>query len=204
MSDVKDNLMSEYYVIQTYNAKWIKKSQGYLFSKRLFDIVFAGLSIVFILPVLIIITFLVKMSSSGPVLYGHSRVGQYGKPIIMYKFRTTHSQNETEIPQFTPIGRLLWRTSLQELPVYYNILKGNMSFVGPRPLLPREVNSLDLESLTTILSVKPGITGLACISNDYDEAVALDADYVRNASFILDIKILLKTIQIVIFARRKD
>ena len=171
--------------------------------------------LVLLSPVLLVLTFLVKFSSPGPIIYRQTRVGKNGVEFPFYKFRSMYrdadkrlaelmGSNEKEGPIFkikddpriTPVGKFLRKYSLDELPQLFNVLKGDMSLVGPRPPLPREVEQYD-DSAFRRLSVPPGITCLwqICGRSDtsFDEWMALDALYVEQMSFWLDLKILMKT-----------
>ena len=139
------------------------KERVYLFVKRCFDLFVSFLMIIILSPVLLLLALLVKCSSKGPVIYKHKRLGQYGRVINVYKFRSMKNDNrpleevlteeqleqyKTEFkidndPRVTKIGRFMRKTSLDELPQLFNVFIGNMSFVGPRPALPREVTQYD-------------------------------------------------------------
>lgn len=185
--------------------------------KRFLDIVFSALLLVLLLPLLVIIAFLVKMTSKGPVLYSDYRVGQNGHLFKMYKFRTMFN-NANEIkqqllehnemsgpvfkirrdPRITSLGYFLRKHSLDELPQLWSILKGDMSLVGPRPPLPEEVKQYQPWHYQR-LSVKPGATCLWQVMgrneiDNFDEWVRMDLDYIRHWSLQLDFKIILKTI----------
>lgn len=159
--------------------------------KRLFDLLITSTISFILIPLLIIITILIKISSPGPVFVHYRRFGQFGKLIDVYKFRTTY----VESTKFTPVGKFLAHFSLNELPMIYSVLEGNLSFVGPLIRVPsKEV--IDSENIDEkILSFKPGITGLAAISNvsSFQEANKMDLEYVENWSLLLDLKILFKT-----------
>lgn len=188
----------------------------YAFWKRILDIVGSLGLILLLAPVLVAIAISVKLTSPGPVIYKQGRVGRYGTEFMFLKFRSMYTDadkrlpellrtgNEKEGPIFkmkddprvTPVGRFLRKYSLDELPQLFNVLKGEMSLVGPRPPLPREVEQYkDADFLR--LSVPPGITCLwqICGRSDttFEEWMALDTFYVEHMSFWLDLKILLKT-----------
>jgi exopolysaccharide biosynthesis polyprenyl glycosylphosphotransferase len=183
----------------------------------------AALGILLIAPVLVAIAAAVKFTSSGPVFYRQERVGAYGRHYTMFKFRSMvdgadaklHellSQNEgngllfkmRHDPRVTPVGRVLRRFSLDELPQLFNVLGGSMSLVGPRPPLPSEVERYDT-SIRRRLLVKPGLTGLWQISGrsdlSWEESVRLDLRYVENWSLALDLLILWKTASAVLRSR---
>lgn len=197
--------------------------------KRGFDLLGATTLTVILSPVILLIAILIKVDDpKGTVIFKYlddgtrvKRVGQKGKLFRFYKFRTmkpnTHNLRYTELshldtrkgspmvkikndPRVTKIGRVLRKTSLDELPQLFNVIKGEMSLVGPRPHLPEEVNNYK-SNQKFVLTVKPGITGMGQVSGrsdlDFDQEVKLDTLYIENWSPLLDLKILLKTIQVV-------
>jgi lipopolysaccharide/colanic/teichoic acid biosynthesis glycosyltransferase len=169
--------------------------------KRLFDVIVSVLILFFMLPVILIISVVIKLDSHGPIIYSSKRIGQFGVPFDRYIFRTIYADNK-----ITYIGKFLRKTSFDELPALYNVLVGEMSLIGPRPRLPIHlINGLDFEK--QILLVKPGITGLSQIRIasilSYQEIIFLDLDYVKKWSLLLDAKIFFKTIQVVLLGYRK-
>jgi exopolysaccharide biosynthesis polyprenyl glycosylphosphotransferase len=190
---------------------------GKLYTKRMFDVVGAGALILLLSPVLLIIALAVRLSTEGPVLFRQERVGLRGEVFQMYKFRSMHQDAEQRLaslvdvereegndimfkmrddPRVTPIGRVLRRYSLDELPQLFNVLFGSMSLVGPRPSLEREVVQYAKHVHRRFL-VKPGITGLWQVSGrsnlDWDETVRLDLFYVENWTMTGDLMILWRT-----------
>ena len=179
--------------------------------KRLIDVIVAGTSLVLLSPLLTLIALAIKLTSPGPVLYRWLVVGQGGRPLKAYKFRTMLvgademkeqllDQNETTGPVFkmqsdpriTSVGRALRRFSLDELPQLWSVLKGDMSLVGPRPVLTYEWEQFE-DWQRRKLSVKPGMISLWHIQGqprDFDEWVKLDLEYIENWSLWLDIKLL--------------
>lgn len=176
--------------------------------KRIFDFSLSLLALVVLFPLMTFIAILVFFKLGQPIFFTQERPGKDTKLFKMIKFRTmTDLTDKTGKPladseRITPFGRLLRRTSLDELPELVNILKGDMSFVGPRPLLQRYLAFYTPEE-STRHRVRPGLTGLAQISGrnaiSWEEKLKLDVDYVKNMSFILDLKILLKTFGKVLF-----
>ena len=187
--------------------------------KRFLDLLFVSLGGLIILPFLLLIALAVKLSSRGPVLYGHKRVGLNGKHFMAYKFRTMETDAEKKLevlldadprlreeweeshklkddPRVTKIGKILRRTSFDEFPQLINILKGEMSLVGPRPVTKPELKKYG-ENARRILSVKPGLTGLWQVSGrsdtDYAERVSYDLYYIQSWSVWLDLWILYRT-----------
>ena len=140
-------------------------------SKRLFDIAFAGLALLLLCPVLLAVALWVRLDSPGPVFFRQQRVGQGGRPFSIYKFRTMHTGAEAVGPQITVgqdaritrAGTWLRRSKLDELPQFLNVLRGDMSVVGPRPEVPRYVAHYPADLRDKVLSVRPGITDIASI-----------------------------------------
>lgn len=191
--------------------------------KRLLDIILASFGLILTLPIFLITAFLIKKESPGPVFYRGLRVGKNGKLFKIIKFRTMVPGAETmggpstsaDDPRLLKIGKFLRRHNIDELPQLINVLRGEMSLVGPRPEVPSEVETYDEETKKIILSVKPGLTDLATLVNLHEEEVLagsqnphqtyrevikpqklkLAKEYVRKRSFWLDIKIILKTIK---------
>ena len=187
-----------------------KKRLWYQVAKRGFDIIFSLVALILLSPLFFIISRLIKLDSKGPAIFSHKRVGKDGKEFTMYKFRTMYIDanpndycpKESEDPRVTKFGRWLRRTSLDEVPQFINVLKGEMSIVGPRPEMPfivKGYNELQKERV----KVKPGITGLWQISGDraseIHDNIEYDLYYIQNQSFSLDMAITFSTI---IFAVR--
>jgi exopolysaccharide biosynthesis polyprenyl glycosylphosphotransferase len=189
------------------------------FQKRAFDSCFAFAALAGTLPVLLVTALLIKLTSRGPVFYSSERIGINGRPFSMLKFRTMvkdadkqleslRRNNESdgllfkirEDPRITPIGRILRRFSIDEMPQFINVLRQEMSVVGPRPPLRREVEAYD-DDVQRRLLVKPGITGLWQVSGrsdlSWDKAVRLDLSYVDNWSMVIDVVIIAKTVRAV-------
>ncbi|MBE3792115.1 sugar transferase [Vibrio parahaemolyticus] len=174
----------------------------YFLIKRSFDLILSSILIVFLLPILIIISIVVRLNLGSPIIFCQQRPGLNSKVFGLKKFRTmtdNRDLNGNLLPdreRITKLGSFLRKSSLDELPSLFNILKGDMSFVGPRPLL---VEYLDYytEEEKIRHSVPPGLTGLAQVSGrnnlSWDKRLKIDIDYVNNKSFILDVKILYKT-----------
>ena len=181
------------------------------FGKRLIDTVLSLIALVILSPLLLITALAVKISSPGPVLFKQQRLGLHGKVFTIYKFRSMTDQRDENgelLPdevRLTKFGRALRSTSLDELPELWNIFKGDMSIVGPRPLLVRDVAYMDAQQHRRH-EVRPGLTGLAQVTGrnalDWDTKLALDVKYVDTCSFIGDVKIFLRTI-VKVF-RRED
>ena len=187
----------------------------YNLSKRILDFVLSSLGLIFLSPLLLIVAILIKLDSKGPVIFFQKRVGLYGKEFNMFKFRSMvinaeelkeklTNQNEMSGPMFkmkndprvTKVGKFIRKTSIDELPQLINILKGDMSLVGPRPSLPKEVDKFEIWMLDR-LKVKPGLTCYWQVSGrnniDFIDWMKLDIQYVNERSFWLDMKLIVKT-----------
>lgn len=194
------------------NVDWIEWNMVRkinLFLKRAFDIVVSTFFIVLLtlIPVLILVPLAIKLTSKGPVIFKQTRVGKDEKPFVMYKFRTMipeqYRPDGTEImseDRITKIGKLLRKTSLDELPQLFNILNGTMSIIGPRPMLdyqaPRCIGEEKLR-----FQMRPGLTGLAQVKGRnnivWEERIQYDIEYIKSFTFWLDIVILFKTVLLV-------
>jgi len=202
------------------------KSATNRFIKRLFDIVFSILAMPILLPAIGIIGLIIRLETPGFAIYTQDRIGKKGKTFRCYKFRTMYQDAEEQLremiessetlrneweqtwklredPRVTRIGRFLRKSSLDELPQIFNVMKGEMSIVGPRPYLPREKADI-MENIQVICSAKPGITGLWQVSGrsntGYRYRVKLDTWYIMNWSLWLDIAILFKTVRVILKA----
>ena len=174
-------------------------------SKRILDFLISLLAIVILLPVFAVIVIAIKISSKGPAIFKQERAGKDGNPFVFYKFRTMKvnidpfgpSPKYGSDPRLTKVGKFLREYSLDELPQLFNILKGDMSIVGPRPLYVSQMSEWNERQKKRLL-VKPGLTGLAQISGrgelTREEKLELDVKYVETAGFLADIKIVLVTI----------
>lgn len=198
------------------------------FIKYTFDWIATFIGTILISPLLIYIAYRIKKEDPGPVFFAHTRIGKDGKPFPCYKFRSMvvnskellerhlaeHPEAREEWersfklkddPRITPIGNTLRRTSLDELPQIFNVLKGEMSLVGPRPVIQEELDKYYGDTAELYKTCRPGITGLWQVSGrsdlDYDARVPLDAVYIKNRSFWGDIVILWKTIGVVLMKK---
>ncbi|WP_199620956.1 sugar transferase [Paenibacillus alkalitolerans] len=193
----------------------------YLVSKRALDIVASLFGLLLCMPLFIVLAVLIKIEDpKGPVLFSQSRIGKNGKQFNMYKFRSMVSNAEElleqlldknevsglmfkmkEDPRVTRVGKLIRKTSMDELPQLFNVLRGEMSLVGPRPPLPREVKEYTARHWKR-LEVTPGCTGLWQVSGrnsvGFEEMVELDLKYIQERTFFYDIKIIFKTVWILI------
>lgn len=209
-----------------------KKQPVYPFFKRLFDLIFSLAFVTIFSPIYIIISLLIKFDSRGPVFYVGKRLGKNGSHITIYKFRTMYVDAEERLeemlksnpemkeewnvfqklqddPRCTTVGKFLRKTSLDEFPQFFNVLKGELSVVGPRPHYIYELEGKEESPLKKyahlVLSVKPGITGLWQISGrshlSYEDRVELDSLYYKKQSFFYDLYVVLKTIPMVLASR---
>lgn len=210
-----------------YTINTLVKTEKIDMIKRLFDIVFSFLGLILVSPLLLLFTFLIKLDSRGLVFYRGERVGKDGKIFKIFKFRTMVPDAEklggpstsADDPRLTKFGKFLKKHNLDELPQLINILKGEMSFVGPRPDVPSEVETYPSDARKIILSVKPGLTDLATLEDLHEgeilkgssdphqtyievikpKKLKLAAEYVKKRSLWLDAKIILKTLKSAIF-----
>lgn len=183
----------------------------YLFWKNIFDRSAAFVMLLFAAPVIIFLVALVKLTSKGPGFYSQVRVGKDGKPFRIYKIRSMRCDAETETgavwaarrdPRITRLGQFLRKSHLDELPQLYNVLRGDMSLVGPRPERPEFVQILDkeIDGYSDRLLVKPGVTGYAQVNlpsdidlNDVRRKLVLDFEYIEKASLSFDIRLIIGT-----------
>jgi lipopolysaccharide/colanic/teichoic acid biosynthesis glycosyltransferase len=188
--------------------------------KRAFDFIASAIGLVVLSPVLLLLALLIKLTSPGPVFHRGTRVGRYGKPFPLYKFRSMvvnaaqmgPAVTVTDDPRITPVGRLLRRTKLDELPQLINVLRGDMSLVGPRPEDPKYV-ALYTDEQRRVLEVRPGITSPASVAyrseetllsgEDWERAyverilpakLATDLEYTSHASLWTDVKLIVQTL----------
>lgn len=187
----------------------------YNFTKRLMDILLSLFGLIIVSPIMLIVAILIKLESTGPVIFSQRRVGLNGREFNMLKFRSMvqnaeelkeklKEQNEMSGPMFkmkedprvTKVGRVIRKTSIDELPQLINVLKGEMSLVGPRPSLPKEVAKFEPWMLER-LNVKPGLTCYWQVSGrnniDFEDWMKLDIKYVKDRNLGLDIKLIFKT-----------
>lgn len=191
--------------------------------KRVLDILVASVAIIFATPIMLLTALVIKLDSPGPILFRQTRVGKWGETFPCYKFRSMYidaeqrklellAKNEADGPVFkmkndpriTRIGRIIRKLSIDELPQLFNVIKGEMSLVGPRPALPKEVAQYTYDQLRRLNAV-PGITGLQQVSGrsdvDFKRWVELDLQYISEQSLWKDIEILLRTIPAVILSK---
>ena len=196
-------------------------------SKRIFDVIIASITLIVFLPLFAFVVLLLKLTDPGPVIFRHIRVGHGGLRFACFKFRSMvldsdkvlktllesdpaarkewdRTQKLANDPRITPVGKFLRQSSLDELPQLINVIRGDMSLVGPRPIVPSELTRYG-DKLSLYLLARPGITGIWQVSgrNDcgYDRRIEMDANYVRNWRFSTDFVILLRTLGAVLAQR---
>lgn len=197
--------------------------------KRAFDILFSLGCLILGFPVFLIIGLLIFLASPGKIIYSHERIGRGGKPFRCYKFRTMYVDSDQRLkdilsvnpelqkewdrsfklrqdPRITPIGIYLRKTSLDELPQFWNVLKGDLSVVGPRPVVSQEIKKYYALKAYKILSIRPGLTGPWQVSgrsdiDSYEKRISLDEYYVDHQSFLMDLKLIAKTIPAMLFSK---
>lgn len=194
-----------------------KESKVYKVTKRLFDLISSLIAIIIFLPIFLLLSIWIRFDSKGPIIFGHKRIGKDGNFIKVYKFRSMVANADEVFKNFTPeqkaefeknfklendpritkSGDFLRKTSLDELPQLLNILKGDMSVVGPRPIVEKEIPKYGIYA-DKMFSVKPGLTGYwqanGRSDTTYEERVQMDMYYIDNRSFWFDMKIIFKTV----------
>lgn len=217
MSIQNDNAIIRDGRITLSQEKNIMKKQTYVATKRVIDVVLSIVGLILLSPVFLLIGLIIKLDSKGPVFFAHTRIGKNGKLIKIYKFRTMQQNAEEMIKNFTPeqlkeyrknyklkhdprvtkLGKFLRKTSLDELPQIVNIIKGDLSIIGPRPVVEEELELYE-ENKEKFLSITPGLTGYwqanGRSSTTYEERMKMELYYVDNCSFSMDVKIFFKTI----------
>ena len=172
--------------------------------KRLFDIVFSVILLVCFLPIFLIISVIIHLQDGGPSIFRQDRVGKNGVIFRFYKFRSMRlstpnvESKDTKKLHITPFGKFIRRTSLDELPQFYNVLKGDMSFIGPRPPIPSQTELIELRRLNGALRLSPGLTGWAQVNSfdgmSFSEKAIFDGEYAYKISFRFEVLILFKTV----------
>jgi exopolysaccharide production protein ExoY len=197
-------------------------------TKRIFDVLFSFGALLFFLPLGLITALLIKLTSPGPIFYSSKRVGKDGQPIYCWKFRTMHQDADKKLlqllrenpklqqewdtyfklkddPRISNIGKILRKTSLDELPQFFNVLKGDLSVVGPRPVTEEEIRKYFGQKASKILSVRPGLTGIWQTSGrslvTFEERIRLEESYIDRQSLTLDLRIICKTIPAMFFTK---
>ena len=202
----------------------MKKFLNYKFFKRLCDFTLASFLVVILIPIFVLIAFIIKANSRGPIFFKQRRVGKNKKPFSCFKFRTMHPEAEFMLrellktndniqiefeynqklsndPRITFIGKYLRFTSLDEIPQIFNVLKGEMSFIGPRPIIEEEIKRYE-NKFDMAFSVNPGMSGLWQVSGrnklSYKRRVQLDVIYAKNLNLKLDLNIFFRTLGVIL------
>lgn len=203
--------------------KIVKKASkiNYISIKRAIDVIISLIGLILLLPIFLLLAIIIKIDSKGPVFFSHTRYGKNGKKFKMYKFRTMYENAQDMIKDFTPeqmkewkenfklkddpritkVGKFLRKTSLDELPQIVNIIKGDLSIIGPRPVIEEELEKYG-DNKDKFLSVTPGLTGYwqanGRSSTTYEQRMEMELYYIDHISPKLDVKIFFKTIESVI------
>ena len=198
--------------IQGIDYSLVKKSKIYDFYQRTLDIILALIGLLVGLPLIIIFGLLIKLEDKGPMTYKQERVGKDGKVFYIYKLRSMRTDAEKfgaqwatkNDPRITRVGNIIRKTRIDELPQLFNIFKGDMSIIGPRPERPSftiEFNE-NIPGFVNRLAIKPGLTGWAQVNGGYEmtpeEKLKADIYYIKHRSFLMDMNILLKTVKVVL------
>ena len=218
--DSQEAILSRDIVIVPKIAKKEKKI-NYIGIKRVIDVIISIIGLIILSPIFLILAITIKLDSKGPVFFAHTRYGKNGKKFKMYKFRTMYENAQDMINDFTPeqmkewkenfklqndpritkVGKFLRKTSLDELPQIVNIIKGDLSIIGPRPVIEEELEKYG-ENKEKFLSITPGLTGYwqanGRSSTTYEQRMEMELYYIDNISPKLDVKIFFKTIESVI------
>lgn len=208
-------------VVEEFEETKVRSKLIYFAIKRVFDFFFSLICLIVLSPIFLVVALLIKLDSKGPVFFMHKRIGKNGKLLKIFKFRTMVTNAEELLKTLTPeqekefkenfklandfrvtkVGKVLRKTSIDELPQLINILNGSMSLIGPRPIVKDELEKYG-DKKSEFLSVTPGLTGWwACSGRSdltYEERIQLELYYVRNCSIKLDIKVFFKTIKSVV------
>jgi O-antigen biosynthesis protein WbqP len=187
---------------------------NYFKMKRLLDLFAAVILIMVLFPIFIIISLWILIVSKGPIIFKQTRVGYHNQPFTIYKFRTMKIDAPNNLPSksfsqkdfyLIRFGKWLKRSNLDEIPQLINVLKGEMSIIGPRPVIENEIDLIQLRNQLQVYTVRPGITGLAQVHSIYDlnpeDKAKIDGIYVQNLSLIQDLKIIFKTLKHLIVKR---
>lgn len=210
-ADVLEKLLPDEGVVELPRVRKVAGGPVYRFVKRAFDVVSCGAALIVLAIPMAIIAAKIKSESSGPVIYAQRRVGKDGKVFELYKFRSMYTDAEArgarwaaeDDPRVTPFGKTMRKTRLDELPQFWNVVKGDMSLIGPRPERPafHEEFCRRIDGWEQRLLVKPGISGLAQVEGGYEllpkEKARLDIEYIENRSAALDWSIIWRTLRTV-------
>lgn len=212
---MNEKYINEYYDLEGHAKK--RKSLGrasvvfFAGTKYLFDRIVASLALIILSPLILVIAIAIKIDSKGPVFFKQIRTGKHGKLFSIYKFRSMVANNDvhdlSKSDEFTKVGKFLRNTSLDEIPQFINIAKGNMSFIGPRPWIPEYYENMN-EAQKHRCDVRPGITGLAQVMGRNNigifKKIEYDLEYIKYYSFLQDFKIIFLTIKTIFTGKGVD
>lgn len=198
--------------VETIDPTEIPRKPFYHFAKRVFDIASCGIALIILFPIMLVVGIVIKLDSPGPVIYRQERLGKGGVPFMLYKFRSMYENAEAGGAQWavdndsraTRVGRFIRKTRLDELPQFWNVVKGDMSLVGPRPERAVFYEQFEryIHGFKQRLLVSPGITGLAQVSGGYDlgpaEKIVYDIEYIKHQGIGMDIKIIARTFGVLV------
>lgn len=207
--DVLAKLLPDEGIVELPELKCVRGGHVYCFVKRAFDVVACSLALVVLAIPMAVIALMIKVQDPGPVIYAQTRVGKEGKSFKIYKFRSMYVDAEArgaqwasgDDPRITPLGKRLRKNRLDEIPQFWNVVKGDMSLIGPRPERPvfHDAFCKRIRGWGQRLAVRPGITGLAQVMGGYDllpkEKALFDIEYIENRSFRMDWSIVWKTLK---------
>jgi len=178
--------------------------KNYFVFKRIVDLILASCLLVCFAPIYIIIAIVIRLQDGGPAIFKQIRIGKAGENFKFYKFRSMPlstpnvESKDTKELQITPFGKFIRRTNLDELPQFYNVLKGDMSLIGPRPPIPQQFDLIDLRKKNGAINLNPGLTGWAQVNSfdgmSVEQKAKFDGEYALKVSFLLDCVILFKTV----------
>jgi O-antigen biosynthesis protein WbqP len=176
---------------------------NYFIFKRIVDVILASCLLICLAPIYLIIAIIIRLQDGGPAIFKQIRIGKAGETFNFYKFRSMPlstpivESKDTKKLQITPFGKFIRRTNLDELPQFYNVLKGDMSFIGPRPPIPQQFDLINLRKKNGAINLSPGLTGLAQVNSfdrmSVEQKAKFDGEYTLKISFLLDCIILFKT-----------
>lgn len=205
------NLYREYEVRRNHSFALTEHMVRYLFAKRFIDLLFSFIGLMLSTPIILLFALLIKLETPGPAFYMQERVGKDGVYFKLWKLRSMRIDAESggakwaqkNDPRITKVGAFIRKTRIDELPQFINVLKGEMSIVGPRPERPMFTAEFNrtIPGFTKRLTVKPGLTGLAQVNGGYEmspsEKLTHDLQYIQNLTFSLDTKIMVKTLRVI-------
>ncbi|WP_101773104.1 sugar transferase [Peptostreptococcus faecalis] len=204
-----DKILKEY--IDKIDYSIVNKGRGFELYQRIFDIILSSVALIIGVPIILIFGLLIKIEDNGPITYKQERLGRNGKEFYVYKLRSMRTDAEKfgaqwaekDDPRITKVGKFIRKTRIDEIPQLWNILKGDMGIIGPRP--ERSIFTKEFEEIypcfVNRLAIKPGLTGWAQVNGGYEmdpgEKLEYDLYYIKNRSIMLDVKIVFMTVKVV-------